>query len=278
MKLEKKLIACSIIALIIGISSIFPLVFLMTATATTDTSNEPWFSITMPYSYWVTSDGPLDYSNNPLLSNNTIPNDIVLNETNCVSEQHMLALNMTLNVDTTNDASDGRVEYYRIDISSDKELVGTMNFFVGTNSNSSFTFDDVLDDIHFMREDWFDTDQFYLKYGGGGGLLKYNWTAGSSGLFPEGGSGEGTLGLSGTSSTVSALREATTLTITVYRLGWATFTGNSATFTSANSEVVDQIQLEKFGEEGWLYNNLVPEEDLATVELLHPVPFEEFLP
>ena len=250
----------------------------MTATATTNTSNEPWFSITLPYAYWVTSNGPLDYSNNPLLSNNTIPNDIVLNETNCVSEQHMLALNMTLNVDTTNDASDGRVEYYRIDISSDKELVGTMNFFVGTNSNSSFTFDNVLDDIHFMREDWFDTDQFYLKYDGGGGLLKYNWTAGSSGLFPEGGGGEGTLGGSGTSSEVSLFREATTVTITAYRLGWATFTGDSTTFTSANNEVVDQIQLVRFGEEGWLYNNLVSEEELATVDLLRPVPFEEYLP
>ena len=53
-----------------------------------------------------------------------------------------------------------------------------------------------------------------MKYGGDGGLLKYNWTVGSLQLFPEGGSGEGTLGHSGTSSTVSALREATTVTIT----------------------------------------------------------------
>ena len=126
MKLEKKLIACSIIALIIGISSIFPLVFFMTATATTDTSNEPWFNITLPYAYWVTSDGPLDYSNSTLLSENVIPDDIELNETNCVSEQHMLMLNLTLNADTTNEASDGRVEYYQIDITSDKEFVETM--------------------------------------------------------------------------------------------------------------------------------------------------------
>ncbi len=230
MKLEKKLIACSIIALIIGVSSVFPLAFFMTATAKADTINEPWFSIDMPYAYWVTSDGPLDndygisfqsdsdtnqtdaqtwlnltITNNTLTAINTtgppsvgVQTGFELNETNSVSEQHMLTLNLTLNVDTTNEASEGRVEYYQIDLSSDKELIETMRFFIGTNSDSSFTFNDLLDDIHFFRQDWFDTDQFNPKFGGGGGLLKYNWTVGSSRLWPEGGGGTGTLGGSGT--------------------------------------------------------------------------------
>ena len=42
MKIEKKLIACSIIALIIGISSVFPLVFFMATPAKADVTNEPW--------------------------------------------------------------------------------------------------------------------------------------------------------------------------------------------------------------------------------------------
>ncbi|MCW4014859.1 MAG: hypothetical protein NWF06_00655 [Candidatus Bathyarchaeota archaeon] len=269
MKTEKKLIACSILALIIGVSSVFPLVFLMTATAKADNSNEPWFSINMPYAYWVTNDGPLtDFAFE-------LPWDSGLNETNSVSEQHILMLNLTLNVDTTNEVSDGRVEYYTIEIISDKELIETMNFFVGTNSNGSFTFDEVLDDIHFTRDDWFDTDLFNQTYGGGGGLLKYNWTVSESQLFDEGGSGEGTLGGSGTSLTVTQLREAQTVTVTIYRLGWATFTSDSTTFTTANNEVVDQIQLEKYGEEGWIYNNLIPEDELAETDLLHPLSYEE---
>jgi hypothetical protein len=190
----------------------------------------------------------------------------------------MAILNLTLNIDTINEPVDGRVEYYQIDLSSDKELVETTYFFIGTNSNSSFTFNDLLDNIHFMRDDWFDTDQFNQKFGGRGGLLKYNWTAGFSQLWPDGGSGEGTLGGSGTARRVSALREAQTLSITVYRLGWATFSGNSTIFTAVNNEVVDQIQLEKFGEEGWLYNNLVPEDELETTDLLYPIPSEELLP
>jgi len=306
MKLEKKLIACSILALIIGVSSVLPLTFLMSATAKADTSNEPWFSINMPYAYWVTGDGPLDNGfgisfpsdsdtnqtenqtwlnltivNNTLTATNTtgplpgVQTGFELNETNSVHEQHMLMLNLTLNIDTTNEASDGRVEYYQIDISSDKELIETMHFFIGTNSNSSFTFHDLLDNIHFFRNDWFDTDQFNPKFGGGGGLLSYNWTAGFSRLWPEGGAGEGTLGRSGTAGRVSALREAQIITITVYRLGWATFTGDSTIFTSTNNEIVDQIQLEKFGDDGWLYNDLIPADELADTDLLRPLSFEE---
>lgn len=273
MNFEKKLIAISILALIIGVSSVLPLTFLMSATAKAETSNEPWFSINIPYAYWMTKDGPIDYSNNSLFPNDPF-DDFKLNETNSVSEQHIAILNLTLNIDTANEPVDGRVEYYQIDLSSDKELIETMHFFIGTNSNSSFTFHDLLDNIHFMRNDWFDTDQFNPKFGGGGGLLKYNWTAGFSRLWPEGGAGEGTLVGSGTARRVSALREAETLSITVYRLGWATFTGNSTMFTSANNEVVDQIRLEKFGEEGWLYNNLIPEDELATTNLIRPIPFE----
>jgi hypothetical protein len=57
-----------------------------------------------------------------------------------------------------------------------------------------------------------------------------------------------------------------------------TFSGNSTVVTLTNNELVDQIQLEKYGEEGWLYNNLVPEDELATIDLMRPVPFEELLP
>lgn len=309
MNFEKKLIACSILAIIIGVSSIVPLVFFMSAPAKAETSNEPWFSISIPYAYWITQNGPLDNdfgvpfpsesdmnqtdpqnygpvnftvtpsdtlapSNVTESSSIGVPIGFELNETNSVSEQHMMILNLTLNADTANEAVDGRVEYYQIDLSSDKELIETSYFFIGTNSNSSFTFNDLLDNIHFFRNDWFDTDQFNPKLGGGGGLLKYNWTAGFSQLWPEGGSGTGTLGGSGTAIRVSALREAETLSITVYRLGWATFTGNSTLFTSANNEIVDHIQLEKFGD-GWLYNTLVPEDELSTTDLLQPLSFEE---
>lgn len=274
MKLEKKLIACSILALIIGVSSVFPLAFLMSKTAKAETGPEPWFSVDMPYAYWETCNGPLD---NPHMQ---FPFDLELNETNSVSEQHLMALNFTLTADTTKQKADAQLEYYQIDISSDKELIETEHWVIGTNINSSFNVSSLLTDFHFMRDEWFDTDTFDpMTDGGGGGLVRPNWSSGVSVLWPAGGSGTGTLGGSSSYHTVSALREAETVTISIYRIGWVTFSGgNSTEVTLANKELINQIQLEKYGEEGWLYNNLVPEDELATVNLLRPVPFEELLP
>ena len=272
MKLEKKLIACSILALIIGVSSVLPLTFLMSTTAKADASSESWFSIDMPYSYWVVNEGPLE---DPPFE---FPWYSEMNETNSVSEKHTIIINATLTVDTKKEAVDGRVEYYQIEVRSDKELIETMHWYVGTNANSSFSFDGVLDTLHFMRNDWFDTDLFHSKLSGGGGYIRYNWTVGLSQLGGDRGSRTGsTIGTAdtkysggGTVDVFSALREAETLSITLYRKGWATFTGNSTTFTSANNEIVDQIQLDKLGEATFLYNNLIPEEELATVDLWNP--------
>ncbi|MQY62573.1 hypothetical protein GH146_04750 [archaeon] len=267
MKLEKKLIACSILAIVIGVSSVFPLAFFMSATAKADTSNEPWFSINIPYAYWVTSDGPLEMPFEP-----NYPDGFEMNETNSVSEQHMLVLNITLNDDTAKQPVDAQFEYYQIDVSSDKELIGTMRWVVGTNINSSFNVSGILGSFSFMRNEWFDTRNFDTrKYGGGGGLTRPDWTPGLSMLWPMAGAGSGTIGSSGSSGVVSILREAETVFISIYRIGWVTFSGNSTTVTYANNELVEQVQLEKFGEEGWLYNNLIPEEELATADLTDPI-------
>jgi len=279
MKLEKKLIACSILALIIGVSSVLPLTFLMSATAQVNTAPEPWFSINIPYAYWMTKDGPIDYSSNPLFPDDPFDgvfDGVDLNETNSVSEQHMIVLNFTLTADTAKQPVDAQLEYYQIDVSSDKEFIETKHWVIGTNSNSSFNVSSLLIDFHFMRDEWFDTDTFDpRKDGGGGGLARPNWASGLSILWPGGGSSCATLAHS---NVVSALREAETVTISVYRIGWVTFSGNSTVVTLANKELINEIQLEKYGEEGWLYNNLVPEDELATVNLLRPVPFEELNP
>jgi hypothetical protein len=249
------LIACSIIAVIIGVSSVFPLAFIMSATA--DTTDKPWFSVDVTFAYWVTSDGPF-----PQLD----PNYYV-NTTNYVRCQHKIGFNTTLNVDTTNEASDGRVEYYKIEISSDQRLIQTLSYFVGTNSNSSFGIKKIVDGMHFSNEDWFDTDEFVS----GGGTIASNWTTGSSEHSFQGGTGEAPLDENSIALMVTQLREAQTITITVYRIGWATFTGDSITFTSANNTIVDQIQLEKYGEESWLYNDLYPEDELVEKGLIQPL-------
>jgi hypothetical protein len=276
MKIEKKLIACSILALAIGISSILPLTFLMSATAQAETGPEPWFSIDIPYTYWETGDGHANIEN---LSDEALEQIQEINETRLVSYQNILTLNVTLTADLTKHPVDAQLEYYQIDVNTDNGVLKTLYWIVGTNSNSSYNTTDLLsmENFQFMRGKWFDTHLFEIT-DGGGALSRQNWTSGTSVMWPMEHTGSGTIGGSGTSNTVSALREAETVGITIYRIGWATFSANTTVVTLANKEVVCQIQLEKYGEEGWLYNNLVPEGELATVDLLNPVPYEELNP
>lgn len=267
MKFEKKLIACSILATIIGISSVLPLMFLMPATAKANFapvagSSESWFTINIPYSYWMTKDGKLDGTD--------VDPDI--DETTLVSHQYMMALNLTLNVDATNYPADARIEYYKIDVTSDKGPVESRCWFVGTVLNvTAFSYKDFIRNFHFSRNDWFDTDTYSISKRNSG-MVRHNWEAGFSLLWRVGNAGSGTTGHSGSSDLVSAIREAETLSITVRRVGWVTFSANSTIVTLANNEVIEQIQLERYGE-GWLYNNLIPEDELATADLISPVPF-----
>jgi len=268
MNSEKKLIACSILALVIGISSVLPLTFLMSTTAKAEDTFDAYFSFAIPYAYWLTNDGPVA---NPKFEPSWYDE---MNETNSVSDQHIIVLNFTLNDNPENELADSIVEYYKIEITTDKDPVENVYFTVGTARNSSY----VSTDFHFMRNDWFDTKSFDSLYGGGGGYTNINWVAGQSIMWPDSGSGSGTTGSSGTARRVSALREAETVSITVYRIGAVVFTDNSTVVTTANNEIVEQVQLEKYGEEGWLYNNLVSDDELATVDLFHPVRFEDQFP
>ena len=282
MKFEKKLIGCSILALIIGVSSVLPLMFLMSATAKADASSEPWFSIDIPYAYVMTSNESLIYTDSEMVN--------MFNETEMVSEQHLIALNLTLDVNTTNEDADARIEYYQIDISSDKGHIDTLYWYVGTKINSSFS----IENFHFMLDEWFDTNWFdadsegsgldvegvtvNIDGGGGGvGFMRPNWSAGLSIIWPDWGHRSGTIGSTHASQVVSAIRKAEILYITILRIGWVTFSGNSTEVTLANNEIVDQTQLEKFGD-GFLYNTLVPEDGLSTIDLLRPVSFKDLLP
>jgi hypothetical protein len=259
MNSEKKLIACSILALIIGVSSVVPLVFLMSTTAKAEDKFEPQFSFNIPYSYWVTGNGTFDFSDLgsefDFFKNNTA---------GYVTERHIMVFNLTRNTNTEYEFAERIMEYYRIEITTDKGPINNVYYTVGTYLDSS----SVMQSFHFMRDFWFDTALFDPKYSGGGGFAKDNWPAGLSVLRSK-----PDIPNSEIPQVVSALREAETVFITVYRIGGVIFTETSTVVTFADNELVDQIQLEKYGEEGWLYNNLLTEEELATADLLFPIPF-----
>jgi hypothetical protein len=266
MKIEKKLIAFSILAIIIGVTSVVPLLFLMPAKA--ETQPKPWFSIDVPYAYFEAGNGSLKAA---FGSDVTTPKSNV-NESDMQYYRTMVVLNYTYNVNLKEELDD-RVECYQIEVESDKAIVMNGTFYLGTYGATIQT-QDILDpnNFYFNRSNWFDTNNWYEASvaGVGGGVYSPHNITLTSQLFPEGSSGEGTIGHSSSSSIAAKIMEANIFTITVRRLGWVTFTSNSTTAILAN-EVIAQVHLEKFGN-GLLYNNnFIPADKLSQIDLYDPV-------
>jgi hypothetical protein len=267
MKIEKKLIALSTIAIMVGIASMLPLVFLMSAKA--ETTDEPWFSVTVPYAYFEAGNGSLKTTFGSTL---TTPKSNV-NESDMQYYRTMVVLNYTFNVNLKEELDD-RVECYQIEVEADKALVMNGTFYLGTYGAAIQT-QDILDpnNFYFNRSNWFDTNNWYEASSvadvGGGVYSPHNITL-TSQLSPEGSAGEGTISHSSSSAIAAKIMEANILTITVRRLGWVTFTSNSTTAILAN-EVIAQVHLEKFGN-GLLYNNnFIPADKLSQIDLYDPV-------
>lgn len=270
MKIEKKLVACSILALLIGVSSVVPLLFLMSGTAKAETAPKPWFNVNVPYAYWIAENGTSDtllYP--PNLDNAEIYGDLYppdfdpanFSNREFFSVKHSIVLNFTLNPEAKNEISDARFEYYQLQIYSDKAPIANTSYFVGTNRTSSFEFEPVS--FYFMRDDWFDSNTT------GGGMFTYNWNESSSELTIIGGASGGTSG-SGTDQLFYALREAETIYIDVSRVGLVTFNGNSTVVNLSSNEIIQHIELKKFGD-GFLYNAIFPEDQLSQIDLFNPL-------
>lgn len=265
MKIEKKLVACSILALLIGVSSVVPLLFLMSAKA--ETAPKPWFNLNVPYAY-VTANSTLN-----------------LNGSDIYNYYRALVLNFTLNPEAENEISDAQFEYYEFQLYTDKEQLGNVSYFVGTNRTNSFTLEPTNrtnsftlypESFHFTRDDWFDTNTT------GGGIFTPNWNASSppdfstissvlsSCIFPTGQETGDTLRYNEAPRMVAALREAETLFIDVRKTGLVTFNGNSTLVTLSDNEFFQHLELKKYGD-GFLYNALFPEDQLSQIDLFNPL-------
>ena len=255
MQIEKKLIAISILALLIGVSSVIPMLFLMSGTAKAETMPKSWFNLNVPYAY--------------LAANSTLN----LNGTDIYNYYQALVLNFTLNPEAENEISDAQFEYYELQLYTDKEQLWNVSYFVGTNRTNSFTFDP--ESFHFMRDNWFDSNTT------GGGMFNYNWNASSkpdlsiissisSYSGPAGQETGDNLRYNKAPRMVAALREAETLFIDVRKTGLVTFNGNSTLVTLSNNEFFQHLELKKYGD-GFLYNALFPEDQLPQVDLFNPL-------
>jgi hypothetical protein len=250
MKLEKKLVAYGALAIIIGVASIMPLMLLMSGTATAETAiDKPWFNLNLPYAYVVANSTQDDPNANLTYSN-----------------WRALVLNFTMNEDAVKiSAADARIEYFEMQIYSDKEPVLTLTYFAG-NNRTYFNFTS----FRFARADWFDSNTTC------GGQFSFESAADFNSrkvpLFPLITGGEASFGSRNGSyvpQDYSKIKNAETLYIDVRKVASVTFTGNSTVVTLGNGEVLQHIELKKF-EDGFLYNTVLPENQLSQIDLTSP--------
>ena len=250
MKIEKRLIAYSTIALIIGVAAVMPLLFSISAQAEIPPDQKPQFSINIPYiyisNYWNESIDldPIEQNaeDTPALS--------------FIQMMYALVFNATLNFDPEAVSSDAVVEYYLLEIQSDKGHIGNVTFSIGVNLNDLES--NQLPWFHFSRDQWFDTNSSEDADLAGRAYAWVNVPYTYMGL--KKGSG---------SDWNRSLGEPETIVINVRRQGWVVLNDNSTVAYLASPEPILQIQLVKYGN-GFLYNIIIPEDELAQIDPLMP--------
>jgi hypothetical protein len=245
-KIEKKLIAFSILAITVGITSIVPLAFFMSPAKAQTTDDILWFNFDVAYASWnaTSKDGAIGYLDGigPIY-------DLV-----SYSSTYLVALNYSVNPDAIDILDNARIEYYQLQVYSDQGQIENLTMFFGANCKDDI---DLTSSFYFARLGWFNT----TTSGGGTFITKFNGTLASS--LANG------LGLTGTSGSYSSnsfknttlpqeflnIQNANKVYIDVRRLGYVTFDGNTTIVTLASNEVIQHIELTKNGDQ-FVYGTL----------------------
>src|SRR3989339_1208611 len=121
MMIEKRMLAYGVIAMLIGIASISPLMFWMSAKAQTFPEDQPQFSIEMKYAYVG------DYWNK---------NSVTTNQS--YGWVYSLVFNTSPNFYPNITTAEAIFEYYTVEISSENGFVGNMTFFARFMNNDNY--------------------------------------------------------------------------------------------------------------------------------------------
>ncbi|MCW4010939.1 MAG: hypothetical protein NWF05_10020 [Candidatus Bathyarchaeota archaeon] len=251
MKTEKRLIAFSVLALMIGVASVTPLLFFMSGTAKAETTIEPWFSYNCPYAYLV--------ANTTALPNGTFTYGM----------WHALVSNSTIKIDAVADSTaDAQIDYFQMQIYSDAGPIENTTYSFGTNRTSNFDISPYTLMMNNLIESNISSGVGTFWFGSA-----YSYNEPSLSVHSGSSSGQRPLEASNSSAEVTQVRNlenAQTVYIDIRRLGSVTFNGNYSVITLASSEVLQHIELQKFGD-GFLYNTLLPEDQWSQIDLLKPL-------
>ena len=266
MKIEKSLVAYCLIALLIGVASISPLVFITSWTAKAEVIvDKPWYSISSPYAYWK--------GNYSVYSNGTVLGNQYYSDGAGYSETFAVVFNETLTGSAAPEKVDARFEFYQIQIYSDKGPIGNITQCIGfnrtTNLDSAFretmsmiVNNDILNSTNLgftiaQASISNVTKPQLVTVGGPHGLTLFSIFSSDEGIQK---------GI----SFIKNSEETDKIYMDIRRLGAITIKGSSFSANLANDEMIQHLQLDKFGS-GFLYNSLVPPERLSNETLLTPL-------
>jgi hypothetical protein len=214
MKLEKKLILCSIVAITIGIATIVPMAYFMNAPVSAQTTDEnPWFNLNISYATVGVT--------NPFGENLATYCDVY---------------NYTVNPDAIDTQVGSRTECYRLQIYSDEQQLVNKTAYLQVNCTEFIE----PYGIQFAREGWFNI----TGRAGTSGTFSANF----NGTFADiPGAAEGFS--AGDADQIQAIQNAQTVYIDIHRVGYITTKGNSTVATLANDEVIQHLELTRSGDQ-----------------------------
>ena len=222
MKIEKKLVALSILAFAIGIATILPMSTLMNVKA--QTYDDPWFNIEVPYVYFeanTTDDNAYQY---------------LLN---------VLAIQPSVNYNALNRDLEGRIEYLEYTIYTDDIQLSKNTYCLSINNADK---ENLIDSFSFCKDYYFNSSYFDTSSDNdnyNGYHIKKDLTQLPSILS------------TGSISCVSenefkdicaVLENTQTIYIDVKRVGYVTFDGDNTVVTLADKQAIHHIELTKNGD------------------------------
>jgi hypothetical protein len=211
MQIEKKLIACSILAIAIGIGTVVPLAFLMTPTsASAQITDDPWFNLNINY---ATCEAKTVFSNN-------------------TSAMYTYVSNYTTNPNAV-DQTGARIEYFRIQIYSNKGQLVNQTIALAANCSENIN----PQEIQFARQDWFNTSDVQGSY--------FDFVPNFNGALPEDIAYSAHCFTTEDEGQIENIQNAQTVFIDICRVGYITYTGNDTVVSFANNEIAQHYELTK---------------------------------
>jgi hypothetical protein len=163
------------------------------------------------------------------------------------------------------ESCDGAIEVYKIQVTTNTNLTENLGYYIGTNYNPSFSPQELMS--LFKQTQNLSGVNYIVTMGN----FQFNMTEnesllstqiGSYGAYSSGRSGEG-LWRAGKPDDIS---------VTAQRIGYVKISNGSVTLhrDALNEAVTVTVNLSNYGH-GFLYNDLIPESKLQTIDLFHPM-------